>query len=322
MTSELTKNFESFLDNNTPGGYVQTSISISDDNLSDRINEVLNTKGYLTSNSHLPWNQIDNKPAGTYITNINNLTGSNISITGSNIAVSSNDNTTIATAINNLNTAINGTNNNGSSLNLATVATTGDYEDLLNKPTLVTNNDIDIAINGLKGNPSALGQTLEALDNNKSSIVYLNVAEEPYNFINFGWESFFDKNTTLITDIINYINNKKMVILISGDTNWLITNFQQRPDLGVSTISILSINTTYYNVLNNASNNVQHDNNETEEEYEIRFNEYIFNNIEFLMYQGVLIYDENSSYSYFIFHNMNYDNIIIDLISRIEALEG
>ena len=90
MASELTKNFESFLDNNNPGGYVQTSISVSDDNLNDRINEVLNTKGYLTSNSHLPWNQIDNKPAGTYITNINNLTGSNISITGSNIAVNSN----------------------------------------------------------------------------------------------------------------------------------------------------------------------------------------------------------------------------------------
>ena len=58
----LTSNLESFFDNNTPGGYIQTNVSISNNDLDQRINQAISNKGFLTSASHLPWDHIDNKP--------------------------------------------------------------------------------------------------------------------------------------------------------------------------------------------------------------------------------------------------------------------
>lgn len=58
----FTQKYEDFLDNNHPGGYISTSTSISDSDLDARITQNVNNRGFLTSISHLPWNQIDNKP--------------------------------------------------------------------------------------------------------------------------------------------------------------------------------------------------------------------------------------------------------------------
>lgn len=59
----FTNKLEDFFDDNSPGGYIQTSVNISNDDLNERINTILNGKGYLTSASHLSWNNIDDKPS-------------------------------------------------------------------------------------------------------------------------------------------------------------------------------------------------------------------------------------------------------------------
>jgi len=49
----MTNKLESFLDNNSPGGFVQTSINISSDDLSTRINTILQNKNFLSVNSRI-----------------------------------------------------------------------------------------------------------------------------------------------------------------------------------------------------------------------------------------------------------------------------
>lgn len=62
MAQTFTNKLEDFFDDNSPGGYIQTSVNISNDDLNERINTILNNKGYLTAASHLSWDNIDNKP--------------------------------------------------------------------------------------------------------------------------------------------------------------------------------------------------------------------------------------------------------------------
>lgn len=56
--SDITSQLQNFLDNNTPGGYFQTETNISSDDLQNRINAVINEKGYLTNESIINYPQI------------------------------------------------------------------------------------------------------------------------------------------------------------------------------------------------------------------------------------------------------------------------
>ena len=100
----MTNKLESFLDNNSPGGFVQTSINISSDDLSTRINTILQNKNFLSVNSRINYSQIDNAPVFADIA----LSGEYEDLKHSP--------------------------------ELASVATTGNYNDLRNKPIISGNN--------------------------------------------------------------------------------------------------------------------------------------------------------------------------------------
>ena len=110
----FTTNLENFLDNNQPGGYITTSINISNTDLEARITQAINNRGFLTSNSHIPWNNIDNRPtlfSGSY----NDLADKPALFSGSYNDLS----------------------------NKPTLFS-GDYNDLSNKPTININNTLPI----------------------------------------------------------------------------------------------------------------------------------------------------------------------------------
>lgn len=172
----FTTDLEKFFDNNTPGGYIQTKVNISNDDLNERINTILNGKSFLTSNSHLPYTQIDGRPAlapvatsGDYNDLIHTPT---IEQGGGNINV---DLATVATTgrytdlINRpdkdrafANIAFSGNFNDlinvpsfvkEEDLTLSRVATTGDYNDLLNAPNfqgLIDSGSINVEVNSAK----------------------------------------------------------------------------------------------------------------------------------------------------------------------------
>ena len=115
MADTFTNKFEKFLDNNQPGGYIQTTITINDDDLDARINQNINSRGFITSSAHLPWAQIDNKPT-LFSGNYNDLR--------------------------NKPTLFSGDYNDLS--NKPTIFS-GDYNDLLNKPTLFSGDYNDLS---------------------------------------------------------------------------------------------------------------------------------------------------------------------------------
>lgn len=181
-------------------------------------------------------------------------------------------------------------------------------------------------INNLKGNPTENNDTLEKLEQHKAQIVYINPMNSPYNYNQFGVSSFWDKNTTLITDIISQLNSNKIIILITTTSNWLVTNYTQNTDvIYISIINLRSDN--YFTALTNVSNTIIKTEEETEEEYETRFNNAIINTLSDSFDVGMLIYDYNQQCSYFKFSDIYYINsqtfinIINDINSRLTALE-
>lgn len=161
MMGRLTNELEQFLDNNSPGGYVQTTINISSDDLSSRIQTILNNKNYLTSTSHIPYSQIDGTP-----------TLANVAYSGEYGELKHLPELAPVAISGDYNDLRNKPTNNGiptggipyesitgrpslatvatSGLyidlidkpNLATVATTGNYDDLVQKPNFLEANDL------------------------------------------------------------------------------------------------------------------------------------------------------------------------------------
>lgn len=198
----------------------------------------------------------------------------------------------------------------------------------------ITNRDIEnwdnkatiSDINTLKGNPTENNDTLEKLEQHKAQIVYINPMSSPYNYNQFGVSSFWDKNTTLITDIISQLDSNKIIILITTTGNWLVTNYTQNTDIiYISIVNLRSDN--YFTALTNTSNTIIKTEEETEEEYETRFNDAIINTLSDSFDIGMLIYDYNQQCSYFKFNDIYYINsqtfinIINDINSRLTALE-
>ena len=316
MATTFTHKLESFFDNNTPGGYIQTSINITDSELDARINQKFQNQNYLTSTSMIPASQITGLSTVATSGRYSDLIG----ITGTNVSISNtlNEGTRIATiTIDGISTDI-----YENTINNTEIITTETDPVFTNSPAArITANDINNwnmlqnNIDNLRGNPSGQGETLELLDQNKATIVYINTMIAPYNYTTFGTSSFWDKNTTLITDIINQLDSNKIIILITATGNWLITNYIQNIDIiYISIINLRSDN--YFTVLTNVSNTVTKTEEETEEEYESRFNDAIINTLSDSFNIGMLIYDYNQQCSYF-----KFINIIDDINSRLAALE-
>ena len=82
MANTFTPKLENFFDNNVSGGYIETAANIGGDDLTARINAVLDTKGYLTSNSNISWLKITGKP-NFFSGNYQDLSGKpNLSVIG------------------------------------------------------------------------------------------------------------------------------------------------------------------------------------------------------------------------------------------------
>ena len=139
----MTNKLESFLDNNSPGGFVQTSINISSDDLSTRINTILQNKNFLSVNSRINYSQIDNAPVFADIALSGEYKDLKHSPDLASVAITGNYND-----LNNkpIISGNNGGNNGGNNQRqiyynelvgaptLATVAKTGSYNDLIDKP--------------------------------------------------------------------------------------------------------------------------------------------------------------------------------------------
>lgn len=84
MATTFTNKLESFFDNNTPGGYIRTSINISDDDITERINRKFENQNYLTGSSMIPASQITGLAEVATSGRYNDLIG----ITGTSVNIS------------------------------------------------------------------------------------------------------------------------------------------------------------------------------------------------------------------------------------------
>lgn len=114
MATTFTHKLENFFDNNTPGGYIQTSINITDSELDARINQKFQNQNYLTSTSMIPASQITGLAEVATSGRYSDLIG----ITGTNVSISNTltEGTRLATiTINGVSTDIYGSSNGGNS---------------------------------------------------------------------------------------------------------------------------------------------------------------------------------------------------------------
>jgi hypothetical protein len=93
-------------------------------------------------------------------------------------------------------------------------------------------------INNLKGNPTENNNTLEKLERHKAEIIYINVENDPYNYYNFGINSFFNTSDSLINDLFQLLNSNKIIILITSNGNWMITDYFSNNDATIKAIFI------------------------------------------------------------------------------------
>ena len=323
----LEQNLEGFLDTNNPGGYIQTNVSISNNEIDALITEKINNRGFITNAQETDptvpaWAKRMTKPTYTA-----QEVGA-MPIDGISISNTLNTGTRLATiTINGVNTDIYGSNSGNGGIdtsNLATVATTGNYEDLINKPTVLTADILNTAINNLKGSVSESNNTLEKLEANKTSIVYINPEENPYNYSNFGTQNFVTSNNALITDIIEYLDNKQIVILNTLNGSWLISDYLINEDLNFMRINLFTImvDDFYFNAVDEASQAITwNQNNETEEEYLQRYYAYILSLMDYKMYIGTLLYDDNLGQMFGYFKQKDYNYILNNIFDRLEILE-
>lgn len=320
----FTQKVDKFFDNNTPGGYIQTTVNISDNDLSTRIEQAVRNQGFLTSTSHIPWSQVDNKPtffSGNYAdlsgkpTKLsqftNDLPSQHIpTINVSNTLASGDLLATIT--IDGINTNIYGNNGNNNS----GIIEEDDPIFLSSPAASITNEDIE--------NLTTLSNNVDNLLvlNEKAKIIYINVEQSPYSYTNFGAVSFFNSDDQLINDICAQLDQNKIIILVSSSGNWIINRYTINNNLNTKFISLNFIShEQYFDILEDATNLIIKNENETDEEYTNRFNSYIVNNLTLPTAYGLLIRDNNLECSYFKFIKRDLQLTLANLNSRITALE-
>lgn len=169
---------------------------------------------------------------------------------------------------------------------------------------------------------SGINNDIIQLKNNKLQFVYFNTASSPYSYDNFGLISFYTDSDQLIDDICIALQNNKIVILLSPNGSWIVTNYTINEELNTKIISIHFIsNDTYYNVLEEASETIIREQNESNEDYKTRFNIYIMDHLTHKDCLGLLVKDDNQNTSYFYFTMLDTQKTLIDLNNRITALE-
>lgn len=177
-------------------------------------------------------------------------------------------------------------------------------------------------INNLKGNPTGNNDTLEKLEQHKAQIIYINVGDEPYNYSNFGVTSFYNNNDTLIDNIFELLDNNQIIILNSSTGNWFITNYLKEDNIGIKAISLYAIpKDNYYQALLSLSEEITKQEEETDEEFNIRFNNTLLSYTTTVPTEGLLIKDSNQNCSYFKFVTYNTQGNIAMLAQRIINLE-
>lgn len=291
----FTQKFEDFLDNNHPGGYMSTSISISDSDLDARISQNINNRGFLTSTSHLPWSQIDNKPtifSGNYNDlrnkpslfsgNYNDLSNKPIIPTIS-ISNTLNEGTRLATiTINGVDTDIYGSSSNGSG-NI-----TGEEDPIFT-------------------NSPAADITLTDINNWNNKSDFSGDYEDLINIPNFSITAFS-------TDYSNLTNLPKTIINLSLFANSVLTEIENNKLQSLGAQSIYFLN--YKNFTN--AQNISLDNVIDEGINKYLYNDYqlyIYSlNYKFIINHIEKIYDENNNIIYYILSSIpisfsNYDNI-------------
>lgn len=190
-----------------------------------------------------------------------------------------------------------------------------DVNDWSNKATISD-------INNLKGNPTENNDTLEKLEQHKAQIVYINVENDPYNYYNFGINNFFNTSDSLINDLFQLLNSNKIIILITSNGNWMITDYFSNNDTTIKAIFIQNIPIeNYYLALENISENIVQQESESNEDFNTRYNTTLLNEITTVNNIGILINDSNIECSYFKFFAYNIQAIIASLNNRITALE-
>ena len=283
MAENITTKTRDFFDNNTPGGYIQTSVNISNSDLDERINQRIAEKGFLTSASELSWNKITDKPnfstsaiSGSYndLNNKPNLFSGNYNdlsnkpnIPTISISNTLNEGTRLATiTINGVDTDIYGSSNgsgnnseigeetdpiflaspayaitnndiinwnnksNFDATTLATIALTGDYNDLSNQPTIINN--------------ILFFSTIPCIDNNFKNLTSSSIIDATSNFdITEDSETIEDWLENISDTYFNNIN--QLIKIISMNNIYIIGNIILTNN--VYTFSFLPLSTTNYN---------------------------------------------------------------------------
>ena len=273
----FTQKFEDFLDNNHPGGYISTSTNISDSDLDARITQNVNNRGFLTSNSHLPWNQIDNKPT-LFSGNYNDLTDKPTLFSGSYNDLT-NKPTLFSGSYNDLADKPALFSGDYNDLSNKPTLFSGDYNDLSNKPTIniintlstgqciATINNIDI--NAPIPTPQDLGLSTIATSANyddlNNTFETIDFSDFIYRYHNNTWITLSDNNpdtqqdyniikncgniTGYIKDIDELYNNTDSLTNISLINK--LANIQMKFDLGK--ICYLKLSDNKYHLITDLS---------------------------------------------------------------------
>lgn len=257
----LEQNLENFLDNNTPGGYIQTNVSISNNEIEALINEKINNRGFITNAQETDptvpaWAKQSVKPTYT-AQEVGAIPNNGVSI--SNTLSAGEGRSRIATiTINGTSTDIYNDNSSSSS-----TSTTIDYNDLINKPSLESlNNFARIAFTGdyndLIANVPDFSSTFDEIND---AIVDINDLEYQHSqdllieqkyIIEIPYNENFNNNTnysiiysnSFIEDIVNLFNQNKINILLQYGNNFYYINNYYSEDgyFGISFFKIDFIN--------------------------------------------------------------------------------
>ena len=194
---------------------------------------------------------------------------------------------------------------------LKSVATSGNYEDLSNKPTIITSyNDLDnkptipsININSIQNTGTKIATiTINNIDTDlyetdysqKRELMYIDITENPYNLVNFGIANF-----TLVEDLLfdtlydNYIS--KQIIIRTDNGNFDLVSLNMSDDYDFAIFEKKSTN--YLDIINY----IVQEANESPSDYENRLTQYLYDNINDYFYKVYYIRDSIKNKIYCIF---------------------
>ena len=293
MADAYTTGLKQFIINNkTGGGYITSSTTISTNDLNNRINQLIGSTYAVAGDLHAvafsgDYTQLENTPQLA-----------DIALTG--------DYGDLKNAP-----------------QLSNVALSGSYYDLPDRPDLSATiqselgNTVDDAIinmrEAIRGGVSQDYDTLQKLETRKSEIIYINIAESPYNLTNFGNISFVDTDITLVNNILQYFFLNKIIILHSNYGEFLVNNLSD--NLNKLQISFLKLYSDYDTLKENYNN----DNNQ-----EDSLSMYIIKNIKTNISEVLIIYDKNENQVFYISNRKNYldSSMLVEIednLSRIES---